>query len=107
MELAAPNSHPCRSVRLRSKAARVGNLPQTIRGMSSVSLSDGDIDNCNSRLRDTISPADPSKLWEISRRVGIFCKGDDQEVENEYVCMEARDVEFLKNVEERNKDGLL
>jgi len=75
--------------------------------MSSVSLSDGDIDNCNSRLRDTISPADPSKLWEISRRVGIFCKGDDQEVENEYVCMEARDVEFLKNVEERNKDGLL
>jgi len=75
MELAAPNSHPRRSVRLRSKAARVGNLHQTIRGMPAVSLSDGDIDNCNSRLRDMVSPADPSKLWAISRRVGIFCRG--------------------------------
>ncbi|KAL9298086.1 hypothetical protein ACSQ67_023982 [Phaseolus vulgaris] len=39
-----------------------------------VSLSDGDIDNCNPRLRESDSSEEPVKLWEISRKVGIRCR---------------------------------
>ena len=51
--------------------------------------------------------AEPSKLWEISRRVGITCRLDEQEVVQEYSCLKARDMELMKSIEEGNvrKDG--
>jgi len=73
--------------------------------MSSTSLSDGDIDNCNQRMFVSDLVVEPSNLWEISRRLGMRCRGDEQEVVKEYSCMETRDLEFMGNVEEGKKDG--
>jgi len=106
-ELGVSNSHPRRSVRISIRSAQVGISSQTRRGMSLVSLSDGDINNCNLRLCDLDSSVDSSKLWEISRKVGINCRGDEQEVVNEYSCLEARDLEIMKSAEKGKKDSFL
>ena len=50
---------------------------------------------------------EPSKLWEISNRLGIRCREDQQEVVKEYSCMETRDLEFMGFVVEGKKDGSL
>ena len=75
--------------------------------MPVVSLSDGDIDNCNLRLRESDSLEEPVKLWEISRKVGITCRKDEQEVVQEYSCLEERDLKTMRCVEEGKKGGLL
>ena len=75
--------------------------------MSSASLSDGDINNCNQRLFVSDPVVEPSKLWEISNRLGIRCREDQQEVVKEYSCMETRDLEFMGIVEEGKNDGSL
>jgi len=75
--------------------------------MSSTTISDGDIANCNVRWRDSELLVEPSKLWGISRQAGITCRRDELEVVKEYICLEERDLEIMKNVEESKKDGLL
>jgi len=105
LELGVSNSHPRRSTRLSTKSSQAGILSQSRQGMSSVYLSAGDIDNCNQWLFVSEPVAEPSKLWEISRRVGITCRLDEQEVIQEYSCLEARDLEFMKSVEEGKGDG--
>lgn len=108
MELGVPNSHPRRSARLHAKIPQTGSFILFKQGMSSASLSDGDIENCNQRLFVSDPVVEPSKLWEISnRRLGIRCRGDQQEVVKEYSCMETRDLEFMGIVEEGKKDGSL
>jgi len=47
LELGVSNSHPRCSARLITKSSQAGIFSQSRQGMSSVSLSDGDIDNCN------------------------------------------------------------
>ena len=106
-ELGVFNSQPRRSVRLSSRLSQAGNTSSHIQGMSSTTISDGDIANCNVRWRDSELLVEPSKLWGISRQAGITCRRDELEVVKEYICLEERDLEIMKNVEESKKDGLL
>jgi len=62
MELGAPNSHPRRSARLHAKISQAGSSILFRQGMSSASLSDGDIENCNQRLFVSDPVVEPSKL---------------------------------------------
>ena len=45
-------------------------------------------------------------LWEIGKTSGIFCHGIEEEVIQEYVCMEERDMGVAKLAKEGDKDGL-
>lgn len=48
----------------------------------------------------------PCKLWEINRKAGTICRGDEQEVVKEYICLEERDLEIMKSAEAGKKKGL-
>jgi len=104
LDLGDAKSHPRRSVRISSRNKQVNNYSLSRHGLTSVSLSDGDIDNCNTRLGDAVSPVASAKLWEISRRVGITCQGDEQQVLNEYSSLEARDLQFMESLAEGKRD---
>jgi len=106
-ELGISHSHPRRSARLISRYSQARISAQPRQGLSSVSLLDGDIGNCNIRLNVSESEDEPAKLWEISRSAGTLCRGEEKEVIKEYVNMEARDLEILKSAEEGRKDRFL
>jgi len=107
VDLEGSKSHPRRSVRIRNKCPQNALSSLSRQGMPAVSLSDGDIDNCNLRLCESDSPEEPIKLWEISRKVGIRCQKDEQEVVQEYSCLEERDLKTMRCVDEGKKGGLL
>jgi len=81
-----------RSVRLHEKQARSALSKHQHEGKISASISDGDIYNCNSRLCEQGNGAEPTVLWEIGKISGIFCHGIEEEVIQEYMCMEERDM---------------
>jgi len=95
-----------RSVRLCEKQARSTSSKQHREGKIFASISDGDINNCNSRLCEQGNGAEPVDLWEIGKTTGLFCHGDEEEVVQEYVCMEERDTEVAKHAKDGDKDGL-
>jgi len=107
VDLEGSKSHPRRSVRIRIKCPQNALSFLSRQGMPTVSLSDGDIDNCNLRLREFDSPEEPIKLWEISRKVGIRCHKDEQEVIQEFSSLEERDLKTMSCVEEGKKRGFL
>jgi len=107
VDLEGSKSHPRRSVRIRNKCPQNALSFLSRQGMPTVSLSDGDIDNCNLRLREPDSPEEPIKLWDISRKVGIRCRKDEQEVIQEFSSLEERDLKTMSCVEEGKKGGLL
>ena len=45
-------------------------------------------------------------LWDIGKTSGIFCHGIEEEVIQEYRCMEERDMGVAKLAKEGDKDGL-
>ncbi|KAL9330850.1 hypothetical protein ACSQ67_000460 [Phaseolus vulgaris] len=61
-ELDVSKSYRRRSIKLSNKLSLHTKSSQSRKGMSSVSLSDGDIDNCNLRLRDPESLVESTKL---------------------------------------------
>ena len=107
VDLEGFKSHPRRSVRIRNKCPQNALSFLSRQGMPTVSLFDGDIDNCNLRLREPVSPEEPIKLWDISRKVGIRCRKDEQEVIQEFSSLEERDLKTMSCVEEGKKGGLL
>ena len=107
VDLEGSKSHPRRSVRISNKYPQSAFSSHSKQGMPAVSLSDGDIDNCNLRLHESELPEEPAKLWEISRKVGITCRKDEQEVVHEYSCLEERDLKTMRCVEDGKKGGFL
>jgi len=75
--------------------------------LSLASISDMDISNCNIRLRTSRNLDKSPKLWESGKRFGLSCRGDEEEVINEYVCMEARDAGVAICPKEGNRKGKL
>ncbi|XP_068497843.1 uncharacterized protein [Phaseolus vulgaris] len=59
--------------------------------LSSNSISDRNIYNCNHHLAELVNQAGPSKLLEVGKQVGIMCRRDEEEVVKEYGSMEDRD----------------
>ena len=104
--LEVSKSHPRRLGRLKNRQQLTARNSQSNQGVASVSLSDGDIENCNTRLRDPVLPAEPTKLWEVGKRVGLICQRVEKKVIDEYACMEERDLVVTKSVEEGKNDGL-
>jgi len=103
-ELGDSISFPRRSVRLISRRAKANSSSCGRDGMCSNSISDGGIVNCNRRSAGPSLTAEPSKLWEIRKKSGLNCWGDKEEVVNEYLCLEERDTEVMKNFEEGDKN---
>jgi len=95
-----------RSVRLHEKQARSAASKRHQEGNISASISDGDIFNCNSRLCEQGNGAEPAVLWEIGKTAGISCHGVEEEVVQEYACMEERDMEVASLAKTGDKDGL-
>ena len=84
---------PRKSERISKRQSLSGPLPHIRGGMNSPPISDGDINNCNLRICDQGTGVESPDLW------------DEEEVIKEYLCMEERDTEFAKGVEEGDKDG--
>jgi len=76
-------------------------------GMSNASISDKDIINCNSRLYAPYNMAESSYLWAIGKQIGLYCRGDEEEVVKEYDSMEVRDSEVMNNRKEGKVNGVL
>ncbi|ESW34124.1 hypothetical protein PHAVU_001G126500 [Phaseolus vulgaris] len=95
-----------RSVRLHEKQARSAPSKHQHEGKISASISDGDIYKCNSRLCKQGNGDEPTVLWDIGKTSGIFCHGIEEEVIQEYMCMEERDMGVAKLAKEGDKDGL-
>jgi len=105
--LVEPSTHPRRSVRLSEKSVQVRKNLLAKEGSLSMSISDGDIGNCNSRFRDNGIREEPTKLWNQGKQIGLQCCGDEEEVIQEYQCMEDRDLEFMKSITGGNLKGFL
>ena len=73
--------------------------------LSSTSISDRNIYNCNHRLVEPVNQAGPSKLWEVGKQVGIMCQRDEDEVVKEYGSMEDRDSGFALCSKVGSKNG--
>jgi len=106
-ELGEPSTHPRRSVRISVRTSQVRDSSHSCVGTNFVAISDGDINNCNSRYRESEYMEEPSKLWEIDKHIGVACRGDEVEVVKEFQCMEVRDLEVMQSYEEGNKSGYL
>ena len=93
LELGDSCSYPRRSARLSSRvaSARPSELFRT--GMPSVSVSDVDINLCNSRIRAKVDLAEPASVWAIGKQIAISCCEEEEEVVKEYGCMDDRDEE--------------
>jgi len=106
-EVGEPSTHPRRLVRIRARSSQVRNSSSSKAGTLTTTISDGDINNCNSRFRDPEIMEEPTKLWELGKHMGIACRGVEEEVVQEFECMEVRDVEFMQRFEEGTKKGYL
>jgi len=95
-----------RSARLSKKQSLPGSTSHHREGKISSSISDGDIKDCNSRLYDQGTGAEPLELWEIGKLPVLIFHGDEEEVVKEYMCMEERDMEVPKDAKEGDKEGL-
>ena len=93
LELGDSYSYPRRSAQLSSRiaSARPSEIIRT--GMPSVSISDLDINLCNSRICATVDLAEPASVWAIGKQIGISCCEEEEEVVKEYGCMDDRDEE--------------
>ena len=106
-ELGEPSSHPRRSARISARLSKVDASSVYREGTPLASISDKDISNCNTRLCTSRILAESPNLWEIGKKVGLLCRGDEDEVINEYACMEVRDVEVLNIPKEGSKNDEL
>jgi len=106
-DLVAPSTHPRRSLRLSEKSSQVRKELLAREGSLPLSISDGDIGNCNSRLRYNDMLEEPAKLWNQGKQIGLVCRKEEDEVIQEYQCMEDRDLEFLKSIAGGNLNGFL
>jgi len=89
-DLGEPSTHSRRSVRLSEKSSQVRKNLLAREGSLSMSISDGDIGNCNSHLLNNVIREDSTKLCDLGKQIGLACRGDEEEVIQEYQCMEER-----------------
>lgn len=94
-DLGEPFSHPRRSARLSLRYAQVASSANHRNKISLTSISDKDINNCNSRLHHMCVMEEPPNLWEVGKKCGLFCRGEEDEVIKEYGSMEERDLEVV------------
>ena len=95
-ELGDSSSNPRRSARISVRLRKADATLVRGDGVSMDSISDKDINFCNSRWCSYRAADDPTNLWDSGKRFGIACRGDEVEVINEHVRMEARDEEVVK-----------
>ena len=98
-ELVEPNSHPRRSVRLSERMSQARKNLLSSEGLPIISISDGDIVNCNTRVRILGNREEPADIWGRGKQVGLVCRKEEEEVVHELQCMEDGDVEFMKKLE--------
>ena len=99
-EVGEPSTHPQRSVRIRARSSQARNSLSFKVGSSATNIIDRDINKCNARFRDPRIMEEPEILWELGKNIGLACRGVEEEVVQEYLCMEATDDEFVKKLEE-------
>jgi len=106
-KLGESSSNMRQSVRINARIPQAGVPTHHRDGTPSDSISDRDFINCNSRLCEPGNLVEPPKLWEIGKQVGLICRGDEEEVVKEYLCLEERDLEIMQSYEEGKKNDHL
>jgi len=106
-ELGEPSTHPRRSVRLSERSSQVRKELLPREGLLTTSISDGDINNCNARVCKPEIREEPGKLWDLGKQIGLACRGEEDDVVQEFQCMEVRYLKFLKNLEVGNLNGIM
>jgi len=71
-------------------------------GLPTISISDGDINNCNAHECISGNREEPANLWGLGRQIGLACRQEEEKVVQELQCMEERDIEFTKKLEVGN-----
>ena len=100
-------SHPRRSARISERRFQASTYPCITAGLSVASLSDRDIMNCNSRMVARSNIVESPELWEIGKKIGVWCREDEQEVIKNYDGMEVRDSEMASGHKEGNDNSVL
>jgi len=106
-ELGEPNTHLRRSVRLSVRLSQVRKEMTPRAGSLTSSISDRDINNCNARVRNPRIREEPTNLWNLGKQIGLACRREEEEVVQEFQCVEERDLEFMKCLEVDNLNGFL
>ena len=106
-DVVKPSTHPRRSVRLSEKASQARKSTLVREGSLPISISDGHIGNCNYRIRKNKTRENPTKLWDQGKQIGLVCRGDEEEVIQEYQCLEDKDLKFMKSIAEGSLNGFL
>jgi len=75
-ELGEPSTHPRRSVRLSERSSQARKELVLRIGSLTTSISDGDINNCNARVRNLEVREEPTKLWDLGKQIGLACHGE-------------------------------
>ena len=104
--LGEPYSHPRRSARLSCRYAQVATPASNRNYISLASISDKDINNCNSQLNHMCEIEEPPNLWEVGKKCGLFCRKDEGEVIKEYGSLEERDLEVVNQCKEGVVKGI-
>jgi len=91
-ELGDANTYPRQSVRLSEKTSQMKSDMLNREGMFSASISDGDINLCNARVHSPESREESDNLWAVGKRFGLACRGEEDEVVQEFISMEDSDV---------------
>jgi len=105
-ELGDANTYPRRSVRLSEKTSQKKSDMLNREGMFSTSISDRDIYLCNARVHNPESREESDNLWVVGKRFGLACRGEEDEVVQEFISMEDRDQEVMNNTELGRQRGL-
>lgn len=60
-----------------------------------MSISDNSIKNCNRLILDDLSMDSAKKCWEIGKKVGVSCGGEEEVVIPKILEMEERDQKII------------
>ena len=106
-ELGEPSIHARRSVRLSARSSQARKELMLKAGSLTSSISDMNINNCNACVRNSEIREEPTNLWNLGKQIRLACHREEEEVVQEFQCMEERDLEFMKCLEVGNLNGFL
>jgi len=84
-----------------------GNRYYTRSSSISYALSDSEIVECNNRIRKEAVEHEPSRIWELGKRLGTTCPRDKDTMLKELEALEDRDRQVLSKSKKGTKASRL
>ena len=89
------------------RSLHYGNRYSTRSSSISYALSDSEIVECNNRIRKEAVEPEPTRIWELGKRLGTNCSRDKDMMLKELEVMEDKDKQVLSKLKKGTKTGYL